>query len=57
MAVYPAASLVIYMLPDKPKYYIDPKAFPVGGISNLNVIKKTAGDGVPELVEQLMKGS
>jgi len=57
MVVYPAASLVIYVLPDKPKYYIDPKAFPVGGISNLNVIKKTAGDGVPELVEQLMKGS
>jgi NAD-dependent deacetylase len=57
MVVYPAASLVIYVLPDKPKYYIDPKAFPVGGISNLNVIKKTAGDGIPELVEQLMKGS
>ena len=57
MVVYPAASLVIYVLPDKPKYYIDPKAFPVGGISNLNVIKKTAGDGVPELVEQLMKGT
>ncbi len=57
MVVYPAASLIIYVLPDKPKYYIDPKAFPVGGISNLNIIKKTAGDGVPELVEQLLKGS
>jgi len=55
MVVYPAASLVVYVHPDKPKYYIDPKAFMVGGISNLNIIKKTAGKGVPELVEQLLK--
>jgi hypothetical protein len=55
--VYPAASLIIFVPPDKPKYYIDPKAFPVGGISNLTIVKKTAGDGVPELVEQLLKGS
>ncbi len=57
MVVYPAASLIIFVPPDKPKYYIDPKAFPVGGISNLSIVKKTAGDGVPELVEQLLKGS
>jgi NAD-dependent deacetylase len=55
MVVYPAASLVVYVHPDKPKYYIDPKAFMVGGISNLNIIKKTAGEGVPDLVEQLLK--
>ena len=57
LVVYPAASLIIFVPPDKPKYYIDPKAFPVGGISNLSIVKKTAGDGVPELVEQLLKGS
>jgi NAD-dependent deacetylase len=55
MVVYPAASLVIYVHPEKPKYYIDPKAFPVGGLSQLNIIKKTAGAGVPELVELLLK--
>jgi NAD-dependent deacetylase len=54
MVVYPAASLVVYAHPDSPKYYIDPKAFPVGGISNLEIIKKTAGEGVPEVVETLM---
>jgi NAD-dependent deacetylase len=55
MVVYPAASLVIYVNPDNPKYYIDPKAFQVGGISNLNIIKKNAGEGVTELVDDLLK--
>jgi len=54
MVVYPAASLIVYVKPDKPKYYIDPKAFAVGGISNLEVIQKKAGEGVPELVEKLL---
>ncbi len=55
MVVYPAASLVVYARPDVPKYYIDPKAFPVGGISNLSVIKMTAGEGVTELVKDLLE--
>ena len=55
MVVYPAASLVVYARPDVPKYYIDPKAFTVGGISKLSVIKKTAGEGVPELAEDLLQ--
>jgi hypothetical protein len=54
MVVYPAASLIVYVNPDKPKYYIDPKAFQVGGVSNLEIIKKSAGEGVPELVSRLM---
>ena len=54
MVVYPAASLIVYVKPDKPKYYIDPKAFAVSGISNLAVIQKKAGEGVPELVEELL---
>jgi len=54
MVVYPAASLIVYVGSDKPKYYIDPKAFQVGGISNLEIIKKTAGEGVPELVSKLL---
>jgi NAD-dependent deacetylase len=54
MVVYPAASLIVYVVPDKPKYYIDPKAFPVGGVSNLEVIQNTAGEGVPKIVDQLL---
>lgn len=54
MVVYPAASLIVYVKPDKPLYYIDPKAFAVGGVSNLEVIKKKAGEGVPEIVESLL---
>lgn len=54
MVVYPAASLIVYVQPGNPKYYIDPKAFEVGGISNLEVIKKTAGEGVPQLVNMLL---
>ena len=54
MVVYPAASLIVYVNPDRPKYYIDPKAFQVGGISNLNIIKKKAGEGVPELTDELL---
>lgn len=54
MVVYPAASLIVYVRPDKPKYYIDPKAFQVGGVNNLEVITKKAGEGVPHLVDQLL---
>jgi NAD-dependent deacetylase len=56
MVVYPAASLIVYIKPNKQKYYVDPKAFAVGGISNLEVIQKKAGEGIPELVEKLLIG-
>lgn len=54
MVVYPAAGLINYVKNEAPKYYIDPKAFQVSGILNLEVIKKKAGEGVPELVEKLL---
>ncbi len=54
LMVYPAASIVIYVHPDRQKYYIDPKAFEVGGIANLNIIRKTAVEGVSELVQELL---
>jgi NAD-dependent deacetylase len=54
MVVYPAAGLIDYAPESSPKYYIDPKAFPVSGISNLTVIKEKAGEGVPRLVNQLL---
>ena len=55
MVVYPAAGLIGYAPGDIPKYYIDPKASHVGGISNLKIIQEKAGEGVPELVKKLMK--
>jgi NAD-dependent deacetylase len=55
MLVYPAAGLVVHANPGCPKYYIDPNAFGVGGISNMRIIKKKAGEGVPELVSELLK--
>lgn len=54
LVVYPAAGLIVYVAAGRPKYYIDPKAFNVGGISNLHIMKRTAGDGVPELVAFLL---
>ena len=56
MQVYPAAGLIHYAFAGAPKYYIDPKASAVPFIPNLEVIRKTAGEGVPELVERLMDG-
>jgi len=55
LVVYPAAGLISYVKDDVPKYYIDPKAYQVPGIMNLEVIRKTAGEGVPMLVDQLLE--
>ncbi len=57
MVVYPAAGLISYVKPEIPKYYVDPKAFPVPGVSNLSVIQKKAGTGVPELVNELLNSA
>ena len=57
MVVYPAAGLINYVKKEVPKYYIDPKAFQVQGILNLEVIKEKAGDGVPALVNRLLNRS
>ncbi len=54
LQVYPAAGLISYAPAASPKYLIDPKAVAVPYIENLEVIRKTAGEGVPELVERLM---
>ena len=54
MAVYPAAGLINYVSDDARKYYIDPKAFQVPGINNLEVIQKKAGVGLPGLVDELL---
>jgi NAD-dependent deacetylase len=53
LQVYPAAGLIHYAFAGALKYYIDPKAVAVPYIPNLEIIRKTAGEGVPELVETL----
>ncbi len=54
--VYPAAGLVHCTRKDCPVFLVDPNDVTNIGISNLNVIKETAGNGVPKLVERLMNG-
>ncbi len=52
--VYPAAGLINYVSDNKPKYLIDPNATNIQSISNLNIIRKKAGEGVQELVDELL---
>jgi NAD-dependent deacetylase len=54
LKVYPAAGLVNYAPMPIPKYIIDPKAVESSYIQNLTVIPKKAGEGVPELVAELL---
>ena len=55
MQVYPAASLVHYVNPGTPIYFIDPKpSVNQTDFNNLTILSQTAAQGVPELVTQLM---
>lgn len=53
--VYPAAGIINYAPEKSPKFLVDPNAFTKDYIQNLSIIKETAGKGVPELVEKLLK--
>jgi NAD-dependent deacetylase len=55
LMVYPAAGLLDYAPRGLPIYLIDPKASPAGYYENLNVIRKKAAEGVPEIVDKLLK--
>lgn len=55
MQVYPAAGLLNFVPGFVPKYYIDPKAAEMPYMKNLKIIRKKATDGVPEVIEELMK--
>ena len=55
LQVYPAAGLIHYVPAESPKYLIDPKATPNAMTDNLEIINKKAGEGVPGLVDRLMK--
>ncbi|MGJ8759309.1 MAG: SIR2 family NAD-dependent protein deacylase [Polaribacter sp.] len=56
MQVYPAASLVDYIKPNTPIYFIDPKpAVSKGSFNNLTIIEEVASVGTEKLME-LLKG-
>jgi NAD-dependent deacetylase len=52
--VYPAAGLINYVPKDCPKYLIDPKANEIKLPYGWKVLAKKAGEGVPELVDELL---
>ena len=54
LEVYPAASLLDFVRPEIPKYFIDPGAENKNYIKNLTVIKEKAGSAVPVLVDKLL---
>lgn len=55
MVVHPAAGLFGRTRPEIPIYVIDPADMPVLGKENVTYIKKTATEGVKELVDKLLK--
>jgi NAD-dependent deacetylase len=57
LMVYPAAGLIDYAPPNIPIYLIDPKSTPAVEYQNLTTIRKKAVEGVPELVEHLIKNN
>ncbi|RYY88258.1 MAG: NAD-dependent deacylase [Chitinophagaceae bacterium] len=54
LLVYPAAGLVDFVRPDRPKYIVDKKV-PATGLRNLVVIEKPATEGMLELKQLLLR--
>jgi NAD-dependent deacetylase len=54
LRVYPAANLISYTPKGIPLFFVDPQAQPYPGIAKLEIIRTTAGSGVPLLVDQLI---
>jgi NAD-dependent deacetylase len=52
MQVYPAASLINFVQPDTPIYYIDPRPA-IGNSHNISVIAKSATEGMKDLLNIL----
>ncbi len=55
LLVYPAAGLINEVPESSPKYFIDPNASERIQLKNLTIYKKTAGEGVTELVDKLLQ--
>ncbi len=52
--VYPAAGLINFVQQDCKKYLVDPKATPASSYSNLEILRGTACENVPGLVDELL---
>ena len=56
LKVYPAASLLQYVRAGVPVYLVDPGTPDIAGVGEpFTFIKKRAAEGVPELVNRLIK--
>lgn len=55
LQVYPAAGLINYSHPTVPKFLVDPTIPDVSFVRNITCIAKNGSEGLPELVEQLLK--
>lgn len=53
--VYPAAGLLYEVPYECEKYLIDPNEVTAEGVYKLNQLRRTAGEGVPPLVEELIE--
>ncbi|RYF23902.1 MAG: NAD-dependent deacylase [Flavobacteriales bacterium] len=54
LAVYPAAGLIDFVLPEAKKYIIDPVIPPVGSYRNIIKVEKIASLGLKEILNQLI---
>lgn len=54
LLVYPAAGLVNFVPRQARKILIDPKAPEVAGVSGIESVKMKAGEGVPQVVRELL---
>ncbi len=55
LVVYPAAGLINYVERKVPKYYVDPKASWVSGISGMQIINDKASIALPKLVDNMLQ--
>ncbi|HZK06711.1 MAG TPA: NAD-dependent deacylase [Bacteroidales bacterium] len=55
LRVYPAANLISYTPRGIPLFFVDPQAQASPGFAELQIIKQTAGMGVPMLVDHLIE--
>jgi len=54
LVVYPAASLMDYVKPETPVFYMDPQAERLSHKTNIVCIAQKAAEGLPKLVEELI---
>ena len=55
LQVYPAAGLINYAHPTVPKFLVDPNIPDVSFVRNITCIAKKGSEGLPKLVESLLK--